>query len=258
MRRVGMWWLIGPLFFGAALGGVLTMAVFAVGVILQSLREFARLVGLGRIARSALVVAGVGAIMSMALAPSLSGAIGPIFLVGMAAAYLADGRTGGAVGQLGGAVFGLTWIVLPLGLLVEMRRGDDGLLLVVLVGLGVALSDVGAFVVGSLLGRQRLTPVSPNKTRAGLAGNVAGATGATALLWFGAPPEWTVATGALLTSAIVIGAVVGDLTESLVKREAGVKDAGRALPGFGGVLDRIDSLLFASPLVYVAVVLGVG
>src|SRR5207248_10649091 len=108
----------------------------------------------------------------------------------------------------------------------------------------VAASDVGAFVVGRRLGRHRLAPrVSPNKTWEGVAGNLLGALGGLALMsvvlpdGFGAPR--------LVALGVVSGiaSLLGDLFESLVKRGYGVKDTGRWLPGFGGLLDRIDSLL---------------
>src|SRR5207248_313938 len=114
-----------------------------------------------------------------------------------------------------------------------------------------ALSDVGAFTTGKLFGRYtpRLTKhLSPSKTVAGVLGNLLGAALGLALL----------APGALILAPIVaLGAVWGDLIESLLKRAAGAKDAGSWLPGFGGLLDRLDSLLVVLPLTFAALeVLG--
>lgn len=118
-----------------------------------------------------------------------------------------------------------------------MTLGDTG----VAVGLAVALGDVGAWCGGTALGRRGplarpLSPLSPNKTWAGVLG-AAVATALPLLVLGGfAFPLW---------AAVIGGCVLGDLLESMVKRESGVKDAGSWLPGFGGLLDRIDSLLVA-------------
>lgn len=115
-------------------------------------------------------------------------------------------------------------------------------------------SDMGAYVVGSLLGRHKLIPrISPGKTWEGFAGALLFSTGAS-LAFHGLAParlagmNWAhaVVLGLLLSAA----AVVGDLIESLFKREAGVKDSGRFLPGIGGVLDLLDSILFNAPIMY--------
>ncbi len=128
-----------------------------------------------------------------------------------------------------------------------------------LVGLPVVLtwmSDIGAYAVGKALGRTKLMPsVSPGKTRAGLVGAlvVAALTGVAYDAWVLRPYAqltlgWTRAV--LLALAVCAAGQIGDLVESLLKREAGVKDSGRFLPGHGGALDRLDSLLFALPVAY--------
>jgi phosphatidate cytidylyltransferase len=115
-------------------------------------------------------------------------------------------------------------------------------------------SDVGAYVVGSLIGRHKMIPrVSPGKTWEGLAGAVIVSAGASLLFAHLAREKLA---GMNLTHAAILGvllsltAVLGDLIESLFKREAGVKDSGRYLPGIGGILDLLDSLLFNAPLMY--------
>ena len=144
---------------------------------------------------------------------------------------------------LGGAVTGtLTLAVVP-AVLAEAGMGWVALAL-----FGTAVSDVCAFVVGSLLKGPKLAPhLSPGKTWAGLAGNLLGGAIALALI---APMLLPLSAGwdALAIVAIGGGGCVGDLAESLLKRAAGVKDAGTWLPGFGGLLDRVDSLLVVAPL----------
>ncbi|MCX5204009.1 phosphatidate cytidylyltransferase [Streptomyces sp. NBC_00237] len=132
--------------------------------------------------------------------------------------------------------FGMLWIPLPLTGLVLL--GQDTALA---VGLAVALGDVGAWCGGTALGRhgplaRRLSPISPNKTWAGVAGCAAATAAALAAVGAFTPALW---------AAVLLGCLLGDLLESMVKRESGVKDAGSWLPGFGGLLDRIDSLLLA-------------
>lgn len=133
-----------------------------------------------------------------------------------------------------------------------------------LVGLPVVItwmSDIGAYAVGKTFGRAKLMPsVSPGKTWAGLVGAlvVAALTAVAYDIWILRPYAqlslgWD---GAVLFGVVVSAAgQVGDLVESLLKREAGVKDSGRFLPGHGGALDRLDSMLFALPVSYL--VLGV-
>jgi phosphatidate cytidylyltransferase len=158
-----------------------------------------------------------------------------------------------AMRDLGFAAVGC--IVIPgmlahgVGLVTE--RGAIGAATFVALACGAAGSDVGAFVVGRRFGRTPLAPrLSPSKTRAGVVGNVIGA--GVGVLPF-APvlvPAFGPAFVALLVPIVAVGAVWGDLLESAAKREAGLKDAGSWLPGFGGILDRIDSLLIVLPLAY--------
>jgi phosphatidate cytidylyltransferase len=158
--------------------------------------------------------------------------------------------------RIGDACFGLVIVVVPFLLLVEIASRTSGAVFFAL-GMAIALSDVCAFVMGSTLGKRRLTPaLSPNKTVAGVVGNFLGATLGVAI---------SVAAGIVplsvgwLAPIVAIGAIIGDLTISLLKRSHGVKDAGNWLPGFGGLLDRVDSLLVATPIAYAAIsIFGVG
>jgi phosphatidate cytidylyltransferase len=137
-------------------------------------------------------------------------------------------------------------------LLAAQARGADqagAFKWLLLVLLGTAACDTGAYLVGSLTGKHKLIPhISPGKTWEGLAGGVLGAVVAavafSGLLALSLPQA--IALGLLVCAA----AVSGDLCESLLKRAAGVKDSGHLIPGHGGILDRIDSILFVLPAVY--------
>jgi phosphatidate cytidylyltransferase len=115
----------------------------------------------------------------------------------------------------------------------------------------IAVSDSGQYYCGRAFGRRKLAPaVSPAKTIEGAVGGVIIATMAGAVSGPWALPGLSPATAAGLTLALVLAGIVGDLFESLLKRSAGVKDSSNLIPGHGGVLDRIDSHLFAAPVFY--------
>jgi phosphatidate cytidylyltransferase len=122
--------------------------------------------------------------------------------------------------------------------------------------LGVWAYDTGAYFVGRRYGRRRfLTHISPSKTYAGLIGGTIAATVVVALLLagLGQPPV----AGLLLGPLVALASQAGDLAESMLKRAAGAKDSGNLIPGHGGILDRIDSFLFAAPVVTLYVVAAV-
>ena len=123
-------------------------------------------------------------------------------------------------------------------------------------------SDMGAYLTGSFLGRHKLVPhISPHKSWEGLAGAILFAVGGSFGLWYLIPDKLAVfGPRDLLILGVLLGfaAVIGDLAESIVKRSAEAKDSGGLLPGIGGVLDLIDSLLFTAPILffYMRLVLG--
>ena len=130
---------------------------------------------------------------------------------------------------------------------------DAGRGWIVLLVAGVWAYDTGAYFVGKRYGQRRfLTHLSPSKTYAGLIGGIVAATIVVgiALAALGQPPAAAIVLGPLLSLA----AQAGDLAESMLKRAAGVKDSGRLIPGHGGILDRVDSFLFAAPVVTLYVI----
>ena len=131
-----------------------------------------------------------------------------------------------------------------------LRDAPNGRDWVLLALLATFATDTSAYFVGGLLGRTRITPViSPGKTLEGSLGGLAAGAGAVFVL------NWALDAGAgaeiiPLALLLPVFAQFGDLAESLIKRSGGVKDASRVIPGHGGFLDRLDSLLFTVPLVY--------
>jgi phosphatidate cytidylyltransferase len=143
------------------------------------------------------------------------------------------------------------WIALvPMWLgLVRLQETPWILLLVLSI---VWIADTAAYAAGKRWGRHKLAPVvSPGKSWEGVAGAALAVGVYYAALWFAAPAdwdEWRGAFGAIIFTAVFVLSIVGDLFESLMKRQAGVKDSGQLLPGHGGLLDRIDGLTSTVPV----------
>jgi phosphatidate cytidylyltransferase len=146
---------------------------------------------------------------------------------------------------------GFLYIGLPLSLLVLMDRAPRGNVWIFFLLTVIFLGDTGAFYCGRLLGKHKLyVTVSPGKTWEGAVGDfVSSVLGG---LFFSQTFDLhdSVATIAAVSGVISIVGQVGDLVESMIKRNYGVKDSGKILPGHGGLLDRVDSLLFAIPVCY--------
>ena len=228
---------------------LLIAALGAIGLV-----EWSRLMDLPIHHQVALQAANLAIVAAVALGGTAATEwlIGGIVLVGIAWPVVRS-DTGRALRDLGLAAVGC--VVLPVllahGVLLAFERGPLGVTLFAALAVACAGSDVGAFIIGRRFGRTPLAPqLSPGKTREGVVGNVLGAVvGISPFVGLIAP---ALGPGSILAivGLVAIGALWGDLFESAVKREAGVKDAADRLPGFGGILDRIDSLLLVVPLVY--------
>lgn len=157
------------------------------------------------------------------------------------------------------------YLGLTLAHLVLLREWRSGLLWVMVALLGTWATDIGAYFVGSLLGRHKLCPrISPGKSWEGLLGGTAITMAVLAGLLYAGEASWLSPTelreagqglplwahGAILGVAVSLAGVIGDLAESALKRAGGLKDAGQLIPGHGGLLDRVDSLVFTAPVVY--------
>jgi phosphatidate cytidylyltransferase len=170
------------------------------------------------------------------------------------------------------SAFAFAYIALPLGCLVQIREQAAGAFLLLYLLLLVWAGDIFAYFVGRSLGRHLMSPrISPKKTWEGALASMIASVGVGLLLYNYALPISTALLNAnliarkdglfalekpallpivLLSAALNIAAQLGDLVESLIKRGAGVKDSGTILPGHGGMLDRVDALLFAAPLLW--------
>ncbi|MCH0542526.1 phosphatidate cytidylyltransferase [Streptomyces sp. MUM 203J] len=140
-----------------------------------------------------------------------------------------------------------------------LLAADDGPWRVLTFLVLTIVSDTGAYAVGWRLGRNKLAPrISPGKTREGLFGAVAFAMVAGALCLQFLIDGGTWWQGLLVGLAVAVSATLGDLGESMIKRDLGIKDMGTLLPGHGGIMDRLDSLLPTAPVVWLLLVLFVG
>ena len=261
--------LVPPLLVVLALGGIWIAAIVAIATALAAIEVF-------RLARAAGYpsLAALGTLLAVAVVVDaavprllqgsglLLGAVG-VMLIAVAAFAARDPREGLATWMT--TVFGALYVallvfVVRLGQAAPPLPGTAPLSMlgaergwILLLVLGVWSFDTGAYFVGRRFGQRKfLTHISPSKTYAGLVGGLIAVTLVTGvMLWgLGQPPFLGVVLGPL----IGLAAQAGDLAESMIKRAAGAKDSGDLIPGHGGILDRIDSFLFAAPVVTLYVV----
>ncbi|MEV0866543.1 phosphatidate cytidylyltransferase [Brachybacterium paraconglomeratum] len=156
-----------------------------------------------------------------------------------------------ALRDVAGGVFALAWVPFLGCFLLMLMQRDQGAMLVLLAVLGPVGNDVGGYIAGVLFGRHPMAPgISPKKSWEGFAGSlVLGTAMVTLIAVLALELPWWV--GVAIGAVLVVVSTCGDLAESLLKRDLGIKDMGHLLPGHGGVLDRVDSILLAAPTTYV-------
>jgi phosphatidate cytidylyltransferase len=237
----GGWWLFGVV---AAAGVLALHEFFAMTRPLRpiSLAGYAGLAAtLVAIERSGLVWACGALLATLGLAFLLKGL---------------GGTQGSATAAVGVTVLGTAWIGLGLGGVLLLRDvAEYGFTVSLAVLLAVWADDTLAYVIGRLLGRHKLAPaISPGKTWEGFVAGSAAAVFVTFVALYQDRDEFlTIGQSLVLGIVIALAAPMGDLFESMVKRDMGVKDSGRLLAGHGGILDRIDAILFAFPAAYFTV-----
>ena len=235
--------------------------LFITGLVFIGLREFFRMAAARGIEPCSWCATRLGTLLIpvtavQAAAPVRVTDVFLLAVLALGALHVLSGRhtlAGFAVSVLGVAYVGL----LPAHF-VMLHGLPEGPGLVTLLLVAVALSDTGAYFAGKHLGRHKLAPrVSPNKTWEGAAGGVAAALPGMAVLYLlhthaGVAffPVRSLPAYLAVGAALAVIGQMGDLVESMLKRDAGVKDAGGLFPGHGGVLDRCDGFLFAGPALY--------
>jgi phosphatidate cytidylyltransferase len=242
---LGGWWLFALALVGGliALHELYTMA-----------REHRPLVLAGYLG---LVLAFVG--LQLGGLPWMLGGLLATFVFSFVVFGLSDVRPS-ATTSFGVTLLGVAWVGAGLGFLLLVRDiPEHGFWAVMAVLFTVFAADTAAFFVGRSLGRHAMAPaISPKKTWEGFGGGVAAAMLVSFVILYKDRDEFlSIPEMLLLGAAVALAAVLGDLFESAVKRDLEVKDSGRLLGGHGGMLDRLDALLWAGPAAYY-VILAVG
>src|SRR5215217_4197070 len=242
-----------PIVLGSAyLGGWFLLALVS-GAALVALHEFYRLAR----ALRPLVLAGYGGAVAALLGAHVDGIAWMLggylltFVLAFVFAAVSETRQSTTV-AIASTVLGAGWIGLGLGHLILIRGFEEnGRLAAITVLQTIFVSDTVAYLAGRFAGRHKMTPVvSPGKTWEGFAVGAAAGVFTTFLALYKEDVFDGTWRALVLGAVIVAAGTLGDLFESLVKRDLGTKDTGRILLGHGGVLDRIDSLLFAAPAAY--------
>jgi phosphatidate cytidylyltransferase len=232
---------------------------FAVAILILII-GVTELVALSRASGLAVVEypSGMAAVLAMAVVglPDIGGRLLDVVfmtaLVGLGLVTLGAWRGGPhALASVSASLFPALYLGLPIGALVAVRRlgGPQALFLLMLT---IIVSDSMQYYTGRLFGRRPLAPVvSPKKTIEGAIGGFVFGTAAFAIIGGWWLPQITVGLRIGLGLSIVALGIAGDLFESMLKRSANVKDSSSLIPGHGGILDRIDALLFAAPVYYI-------
>lgn len=240
----------------ARVGSATVMAAVAIAATLAGVWPFAALIGLGAVVVAwewgRLVRHEQGATMTLAVHAATLAAAAGLGALGKGAAALAALIAGALIIAAlrrgdGWSIAGVFYLGLPVVSLVAIRADPDfGVAAIFYLFAIVWCADTAAFGFGRLIGGPRLAPrISPNKTWSGFAGAVLlpTAVGYLAAPWFGSNSPLMMA---VLSFALAVASQIGDLAESAAKRAFGRKDASRLIPGHGGLLDRVDGLIFAS------------
>ncbi len=164
--------------------------------------------------------------------------------------WTAIGEPDRPAASMASTVLAILWLPFFLSFGITLMQEPDGSLLLMTTVLAVVASDTFGYIVGATLGKHRMAPkISPKKSWEGFFGSLLGAVGISILVthFFLDYPGWV---GIIIGTVLMLAATAGDFAASMVKRDFGVKDMGTTLPGHGGVMDRLDSIVFAVPVGY--------
>lgn len=250
---------LGAVAIAALVAGPLPLLFLLLGLVIVAAGELFRL--LRRRGMRPLPLVGFAGIIAAFVVAYRYGERAPIVLPGVVAGVLGltflgmlarRQRHGSAMG-VASTLLAVVYLGVLGSYIVVLRRSPDGFSLTLVFGLMAVLHDAGAYFAGITLGRRRMAPtVSPDKTWEGWFGGTLAAFAVAVVAALALDPPFTWASALVLAVLVSAAAPLGDLSESVLKRDAGAKDAGKILPGHGGVLDRIDSVVFSAPIFFYA------
>ena len=242
-------WRLSPVYFTA-----LVLIAVAVGQF-----EFYRMARARGINPNAVLGSVMGALIVLEFyRPVLTGEGKVLFVTGcmlliMLTRLFSRRPADGAIEDIASTFLGVFYVSLLFAFQVWIITGAEGRRWILFLYLVIWASDIGAYAIGIPFGRHRLyEKISPKKSIEGLVGAIAASAGMALLcrLWFMPPGGPGAVETIMLGLLLAVVGTLGDLTESLFKRAAGVKDSGGIIPGHGGILDRMDSMMFAAPVLY--------
>jgi phosphatidate cytidylyltransferase len=241
-------WFLPPAFFAG-------LAVIAAAIGQYELYTMARVKGITPLTILGIVLGAIIVFSVFRPIPPYRG--GPYFWITLSvlavfAARLFSRRpVEGALEDITVTLLGIMYVALLISFQVMIFAGSYGKKSLVFLYVAIWASDIGAYYMGTLFGKRRLyEKISPKKSIEGLLGGTLAAVIVAVIckLWF--VPSLGLIEAAVLGAVLALAGAVGDLAESLIKRSVGVKDSGSIIPGHGGILDRMDSLLFAAPVLF--------
>jgi phosphatidate cytidylyltransferase len=256
-KRYLGWLLIAPVFLtGAVFGGLVSILITGF-LMFSSIREFTLMEKLPLRFYNVLLLSGVLSLLVAIFKPENMLMLPFFYLVITAAVAIFTKTPPHLIHKVYIVLFGSVWICYSISHMCLFNTIENGQGLLILIGFAVALSDIGTYSFGKIFNKIGLggtafciaQNISPNKTWIGTAGAFVGA-GIATVMFSGIAGGLNAAEILLITIAVAICAVTGDLTESLVKRSCGTKDSGVLIVGHGGILDRIDSFLFSIVIIY--------
>ena len=255
--RARTWFVIGPLFVIAVFTGGFVAFLLATFVVVQGSSEFVRIAGIDRRYAYLLILWGEVGLLVAALARDFFGVLPFGFFVLLTLVPILSGQVQDAHRQVADTLVGYVFVGLPMAYIVFVNSAEPwGLNFLVIVTVSVAVADIAGYAVGAALRGPKLVPrVDPSKTWGAVLGGLVGAAVGVGLLWVAVPDEWSIAAVVVLVLVVAVGSVWGDLTESFIRTAFRTEVRSTLLLGYGGVLDRVDSLLMAFPLCYYAIIL---
>lgn len=257
--RYAAWLIMAPTFLISVFSGGVVASILIGYLMLQAQKEFCTMLKLPKDYYRILIFNSAASLFVGTIYPKLINFLPILYFVLIVGFAVLQNRLENILSNISLSLFASIWISYSLAHLLLFRNLENGVAILVLLGFSVALSDICAFCFGKLYAKLNIgtnykiaNSISPNKTVFGITGNIIGSIFA-ALLFSAILPEVHFVKLLILSVIIGFASVAGDLTESMVKRFAHVKDSAKVIPGHGGVLDRIDSMLLSVIVCYLFV-----